>query len=52
LISSRLAATGSEEDRLPDLPADRIRQGVFEEGVAEEPVGGFGEESLFEFPFL
>ena len=41
-----------EDDRLADLPADRIAQGVFQEGLAEELVGGVGEEALLELALL
>ncbi len=41
-----------EDDRLADLAADRIAQGVLEEGLAEELVGGVGEEALLELALL
>ena len=41
-----------EDDGLADLAADRIAQGVFEEGLAEELVGGVGEEALLELALL
>ena len=41
-----------EDDGLADLPADRIAQGVFQEGLAEELVGGVGEEALLELALL
>ena len=41
-----------EDDGLADLSADRVAQGVFEKGFAEELVGGVGEETLFELALL
>ena len=41
-----------EDDGLADLPADRIAQGVFQKGLAEELVGGVGEEALLELALL
>ena len=41
-----------EDDRLADLAADRIAQGVLEERLAEELVGGVGEEALLELALL
>ena len=41
-----------EDDRLADLAADRIAQGVFEKRLAEELVGGVREERLLEFALL
>jgi hypothetical protein len=41
-----------EDDGLADLAADRVAQGVFQEGLAEELVGGFGEEALLELALL
>ena len=44
--------TNSEDNGLADLPADRIAQGVFQEGLAQELIGGLGEEMLLEFTLL
>ena len=41
-----------EDDGLADLAADRIAQGVFQKGLAEELVGGVGEEALLELALL
>ena len=41
-----------EDDRLADLAADRIAQGIFQKGLAEELVGGLGEEALLELALL
>ena len=41
-----------EDDGLADLPTDRIAQGVFQEGLAEELVGGVGEKALLELALL
>ena len=41
-----------EDDRLADLAADRIAQGILQKGLAEELVGGFGEEALLELALL
>ena len=41
-----------EDDRLADLAADRVAQGVLQEGLAEELVGRVGEEALLELALL
>jgi hypothetical protein len=41
-----------EDDGLADLPADRIAQGVFQVGIAEELVGGVGEKAFLELALL
>jgi hypothetical protein len=41
-----------KDDRLADLAADRVAQRMFEEGFAENLVGGFGEETLLELAVL
>ena len=41
-----------EHDGLADLAADRIAQGVLQEGLAEELVGGLGVEALLELALL
>jgi hypothetical protein len=42
----------SENDRLADFTAYRIAQGILKESLAEELVGGIGEEALFELALL
>jgi hypothetical protein len=37
---------------LADFAADRVAQRVLQKGLAEELVGGFGEEALLEFALL
>jgi hypothetical protein len=41
-----------EDDRLADFAADRVAQGVFQKGLAQELVGGVGEETLLELALL
>ena len=41
-----------EDDGLADLPADRIAQGIFQKGLAEEFISGLGKESPLELPLL
>jgi len=41
-----------EDDGLADFAADRIAQGVFQKGFAEELVGGVGEEAPLELALL
>ena len=41
-----------EDDRLADLAADRVAQGVFQERLAEDCVGRAGEEPLLELALL
>ena len=41
-----------EDDRLADFPADRVAQGILQKGLAEQLVGGFGEEALLELALL
>src|SRR5712691_898452 len=42
----------SEDDGLADLAADRIAQGIFQKGLAEQLVRGVGEEALLELALL
>ncbi len=49
---ARVMLADSEDNGLPNLAADRVAQGIFEEGFAEELVGGLGEESLLKLPLL
>ena len=42
----------SEDDRFADLAADRIAKRILEKRLAEELVGGFGEEALLELALL
>ena len=42
----RVILADGEDDRLADLPANRVVQRVFQEGLAEERIGGIGEETF------
>ena len=44
-----MSLADGEDDGFADLAADGIAKGVFEEGLAEEFVGGVGEEAFLEF---
>ena len=48
----RVVLADGEDDGLADLPADRIAQGVLQEGLAEELVGGLGVKALLELALL
>ena len=41
-----------KDDGLADFAADRVAQGVFQKGLAEELVGGIGKETLLELALL
>ncbi len=41
-----------KDDRLADFAADRVAQGVLQERLAEELVGGVSKEALFELALL
>ena len=41
-----------EHDGLADFATDRIAQGVFDEGLAEERIGGIAKETSFELALL
>ncbi len=41
-----------KDDRLADLAADRIAQGIFQKRLAEKLVGGVGEKALLELALL
>jgi hypothetical protein len=42
----------SKDDGLADFAADWIAQGVFEESLADDLIGGIGKEALFKLPLL
>ena len=44
----RVALADCKDDGLAQFAADRIAQGVFEKGLAEQVVGGIGEEAIFQ----
>ena len=48
----RVVLADGKDDRLADLTADGVPQGVFKERLAEELIGGIGEKALLELALL
>jgi len=48
----RVVLADRKDDRLADLTANWVAQGVFEKRLAEELIGGIGEETLLELALL